>query len=45
MKKSASPFFFGRRKTVKMLALGSTATLFGLPGSLFANAAETGNSK
>jgi mannonate dehydratase len=37
MKKSETKFSPGRRDTMKMLALGSTASLFGLPESLFAN--------
>src|SRR4051812_35348018 len=37
MKKSEIEFSSGRRETMKMLALGSTAGLFGLPGSLFAH--------
>lgn len=36
MKKSASQFS-SRREAMKMFALGSTATLFGMPGSVFAN--------
>lgn len=38
MKKSESEFSSGRRETMKKIALGSTAGLFGLMGSPFANA-------
>ena len=38
MKKSEIEFSSGRRETMKMLALGSTAGLFGLLGSPFASA-------
>src|SRR3954466_1278077 len=37
MRKSETKFSLNRRETMKMLALGSTASLFGLPGNLFAN--------
>src|SRR3954451_5438908 len=37
MKKSESHFSSDRRKMMKTLALGSTATLFGLPKNIFAN--------
>src|SRR5687767_9865755 len=40
MKKSEIEFSSGRRETMKMLALGSTAGFFGLLGSPFANAQE-----
>ena len=47
MKKSEIEFSSGRRATMKILALGSTAGLLGIPGSLFANAQKpkvpTGN--
>lgn len=38
MKRSVTEFSAGRREAMKMLALGSTAGLLGLPGNLFAQA-------